>query len=106
MSLDNIRVIDAASTTKDGTTVVLNILDSWDWHDPHEHLYALQEKINAYLEFVGSGQIYEDYPNASGRILRIDILSRFPMPKEGLAFLKEAAAIVAKFNIALTQKVI
>ena len=33
MSLDNLEVIDAVGTEKDGNTVVLTVFDAWDWND-------------------------------------------------------------------------
>lgn len=106
MSLDNLRTVDVVGTEKDGNAVVLHILDSWDWDEPYKHLVALQDKINTYLAFVESGQIYEEYPSAKGRTLRIDILSRFPMPNAGYTFLKKASAVAAQLNIGITQRVI
>jgi hypothetical protein len=106
MSLEDIQVVDAVGTAKDGSSISLFLLDSWDWEDPHQHLYSLQEKINAYLSFVESGQIYEDYPAAEGKRVQIDIMSRFPMPKEGLAFVEAAAAIASRINIVITQRVV
>jgi hypothetical protein len=105
MSLDRIDVVDAVGTDKKSGAVVLNILDSWDWDDEEGHLIALQDKINAYLGFVDSGQLYEDYPTAAGKTLRIDIITRFPMPDAALAFLKEAAAVVSQLSISITHRV-
>jgi hypothetical protein len=37
--------------------MVLSIIDSWAWEEEEEaHLLALQDKFNAYLEFVESGK--------------------------------------------------
>src|ERR1700681_2135590 len=69
MSLDNLEVVDAVGTEKDGGTIVLTIFDAWDWDDRREHLLALQAKLNSYFAFVESGQIYEAYPSAAGRTL-------------------------------------
>ncbi|WP_407059149.1 DUF6572 domain-containing protein [Ralstonia syzygii subsp. celebesensis] len=32
-----------------------------------EHLLLLQEKINCYLRFIESGEIYNSFPSAEGR---------------------------------------
>jgi hypothetical protein len=105
MSLDRIDVVDAVGTDKKSGAVVLNILDSWDWDDEEGHLIALQDKLNAYLGFIDSGQIYEDYPTAVGKAFRINIITRFPMPDAALAFLKEAAAVVSQLSISITHRV-
>ena len=77
MSLDNTEVVDAIGTDKSTNTVVLTIIDSWDWKSELGHLEALQEKLNAYFCFVESRQIYESYPDASDRKLRIDVVGRY-----------------------------
>jgi hypothetical protein len=104
MSLDNLEVVDAVGTEKNSDTVVLNLLDAWDWDDEREHLIALQDKLNAYLAFVESGQIYEDYPTAAGKALRIDIISRFPVPDAALYFLEKAATVASQLGITITQR--
>ena len=104
MSLDNLEVIDAVGTEKDGNTVVLTVFDAWDWNDQESHLLALQSKLNAYLGFVESGQIYENYPAAAGKALRIDVVSRYPMPAAGLTFLENAAKVASQLNITIAHR--
>jgi hypothetical protein len=57
MSLDNLEVVDVVGTERDGGTIVLTILDAWDWDDQRGHLLALRAKLNAYFGFVESGKI-------------------------------------------------
>jgi hypothetical protein len=102
MSLDNLEVIDTVGTEKD---IVLIIFDAWDWDDQREHLLARQAKLNAYFGFVESGQIYQAYPSASGRTLRIDVVSRYRMPDIALAFLEKAAAVASQLNMTITHRI-
>jgi hypothetical protein len=104
MSLDNVEVVDAVGTETEGGTVVLSIIDAWDWNDERSHLRALQDKLNAYFGFVESGQIYEAYPDADGPPLRIDIVSKFPIPEAGLAFLEKASAVAAELNMTVAHR--
>jgi hypothetical protein len=106
MSLDNLEVVDAVGTERNSGTVVLSLFDAWDWHDERGHLIALQDKFNTYLGFVESGQIYQDYPTAADKALRIDVITRYPIPGAALAFLKEAAAVASQLNITVTHKVL
>ena len=62
MTLDNLEVVDAVGTERDGGTIVLTLFDAWDWDDQRQHLLALQAKLNAYFGFVESGQIDGVYP--------------------------------------------
>jgi hypothetical protein len=102
MGLDNIELVDAVGTEIDSNTIVLSIVDSWDWQSQRAHLLALQAKLNAYFSFVESGQIYEAYPEANGKLLRIDIVSRYPFPEAGLEFLEKASAAASKLNMKVT----
>lgn len=63
MSIDQSDVIDFISTTPEGKGV-LTITDHLSW-DMDFHLELLQDKINRYLQFIESGQIYEEYPQAN-----------------------------------------
>ncbi len=105
MSLDNLEVVDAVGTEIESGAVVLTIVDSWDWQDQRSHLAALQAKLNTYFGFVESGQIYESYPDAKGKVLRIDIVSKFAQPDVALTFLEKASAVAAQLSLTVTQRV-
>ena len=105
MSLDKCDIVDAVGIEKTSDTAVLSIVDSWDWEDERRHLTALQEKLNAYFRFVESGQIYESYPDAVGKGLRIDIVGRYPVPVTGLAFLEKASAAASRLRMLVTHRV-
>jgi hypothetical protein len=104
MSLDNVEVVDATGTERDSGTVVLTIFDAWDWDDQRRHLLALQAKLNAYFGFVESGQIYEADPAAAGRALRIDVVSRYPMPDAALTLLEKAATVASQLGVTITHR--
>jgi len=104
MSLDNFEVVDAIGTEIGTDTVVLSIMDSWDWSDQREHLAALQAKLNSYFGFVESGQIYDTYPQAARKSLRIDIVGRYSMPEAGLRFLEKASAVASRLNLTITHR--
>lgn len=63
MSVENPNVIDIIHTDKDGGHVTLTVTDHLEWGDG-EHLLKLQDKLNKYLAFVESGEIFEKYPGA------------------------------------------
>lgn len=89
-SLDNPNIVDAIGTEKTTGDIILTITDSWDWIDVRQHLLALQAKLNSYFNFIESGQIFREYPNAKGRKIVIDVITRFPMPEIGLGLLEKA----------------
>jgi len=58
MSINELRVIDIVSKKKN-SCIVLTISDHLDWEKTKEHLLLLEEKINTYLSFLESGDVYE-----------------------------------------------
>ena len=104
MALDKPDVVDAAGVEKDTGYAVLTIADSWDWADEHKHLLALQAKLNAYFNFVESGQIWESYPDAVGRQVVIDVIGKFPISEAGLNLLKRATEACKDLRIQIRNR--
>jgi hypothetical protein len=93
MSVEELKVVDIISTTREGR-VVLTISDHLDWKETRDHLLILQEKINSYLAFLESGEIFEKYPDAKNRGLGIKIVFTYQPTSEANFFLRKAKAIV------------
>jgi hypothetical protein len=88
MSIDNPKIVDAVGTDKDGNGVSLTISDHLEWGDQN-HLVILQDKLNAYLDFIESGQIYEEYPSAVGSKLNVRIYFKYEPDNEALETLSK-----------------
>jgi hypothetical protein len=101
MALGKTRVVDAIGINKQSETVDLAIIDEWDWEDPENHLFMLQEKMNSYLAFIESGEIHEVYPDATGRDIAIIVYSRYPLPSEAYEFMTRAAEVIAGAGFSL-----
>ncbi|MGX9362745.1 DUF6572 domain-containing protein [Pantoea ananatis] len=69
MSIEEINKIDFINTSnEDDELVLLGITDHLSWGDDvNEHLLLLQDKVNAYLNFILSGQMIELFPAACGK---------------------------------------
>lgn len=93
MALEDVHVIDAVGTDAATGVVVLTLVDAWDWTDEVAHVAALQAKLNAYFEFVESGQLEENYPEARDRPRRLEIVTRHPVAAAGRRLLDQAAVI-------------
>lgn len=104
MSVNQTDTIDFISTTPDGK-VVLTISDHHSW-DETWHLPLLQEKINAYLQFIESGQILEDYPKAEGRKVVIETVMKFEPSDEATDFLGKAKEIINKAGFEFKWRVL
>jgi hypothetical protein len=85
MLSDTTNVIDFISTQED--FVWLTIADELDWQEESNHLILLQDKVNAYLEFIENGQLFETYPDANSCKIGIEICAKHTIPKIGLDFL-------------------
>ncbi|WED65258.1 hypothetical protein PXH66_00120 [Synoicihabitans lomoniglobus] len=91
MSVDQTNVVDAIGRLRDTGDVALTISDHLDWDSPEEHLFTLQEKINSYLAFIESGQIWEEFEDAKGKKVFIDVYFRVAPPEgDAMRFLATA----------------
>ncbi len=86
--------------------IVLTISDHLEWDDPEQHLLILQSKINTYIAFIENEEIYQVYPESIGRKLRIDIVSQYEYPDEGIAFLDKVRPVLASIGVLLSNKVL
>jgi hypothetical protein len=75
MSVEQRMVIDTISTTPEGRCV-LTIFDHLPWEDDN-HLLMLQNKINDYLGYIQSGQLFQARPDARSRELEIRVICKF-----------------------------
>jgi hypothetical protein len=88
MAIENSDVIDAVGIETATGDIVLTIADSLDWESAEtEHLEMLQDKLNAYLRFIQSGELLETYPDAVGRRAVISLVGRCEPSATALRFL-------------------
>lgn len=106
MSLEQTSTVDAVGIERVTGHCVLTICDAFDWEDSHNHLVTLQAKINSYLDFIQGGQICEAYPESVGKRLAIEILFRFDLPNEALAFLATAAKVAKELDVDVRYRVV
>jgi hypothetical protein len=96
------NVVDLIATHPDGNKVALMIFDHLEWVGDNEsdgtHMYHLQQKVNAYLEFLESGEIYRKYPKAVGKNISIRIIAKYPMNRVGADFFDRLRSEVLKYG--------
>lgn len=102
MSIDQLDKIDIISTDKQGETV-LYIADHFEWMEEEKHLLLLQDKINAYLQFIESGQIFEEYQAASTKISIAVVFQNDP-PKTALPYLSRFKEIINELNFSFSWR--
>src|SRR5512142_1229211 len=88
MSIEQTNIVDFVSTSSDDAEVHLTISDHLPWDDKNEHLLLLQSKLNAYLRFIESGEIFKSYPKAKGRTIVISIACLYPPEGDAKVFLE------------------
>ncbi len=96
MSVENKEVIDFISISS-SNKVTLTISDHLKWSNEN-HFLILQDKINAYLEVLENGQIYEFYPDAVGKDFIIQIATKYKPNKKAVVFLSEIKVFLEKNN--------
>jgi hypothetical protein len=95
VSIDETNVIDKISGDRETSDVLLFIFDHREWiGDELEHMYLLQEKINAYLRFVESDEIYEIYPHLKGRPVVIEVVGKFPLNERAQDFFNKVYPVI------------
>lgn len=104
MALDNANVVDAVGVENGTGFLVLTIADSWDWVNEREHLGALQAKLNAYLNFIESGEVWESCPESAERQIVIDVVTRFPLPPSGKDLLQRASEVSADLRVQIRHR--
>ncbi|WP_086004923.1 DUF6572 domain-containing protein [Ralstonia solanacearum] len=104
MSIVDSNVVDMIGIPSDDLSlVVMGISDHLAWGgNSEEHLLLLQEKINCYLRFIESGEIYNSFPSAEGKVPVIEVIAKFEMT-DGRAkdFLFAAKSVLADSGIEL-----
>jgi hypothetical protein len=93
VAIDNPNTIDIMSESP-RRELVLTISDHLDWTDSKGHQFTLQEKLNGYLRFIESGEVYEHRPKAVGLRIVISVAGQFELDFEGKQFLARAQTII------------
>jgi hypothetical protein len=104
MSLAQADVVDFVGVEKGGGRTILTIVDDSDWQDEQEHLFNLQEKLNRYLAFIESGEVFE-HPNAGrARPIVVRVLAKYELPSKAHEFLGYAESTFSSAGFALEWK--
>lgn len=104
MSVEQIDKIDVISTAPNGK-VELTIADHLKWNNEKSHLLILQDKLNTYIDFIESGQILENYPNALNKEIIISVVMKYAPTENSLIFLNDCEKFMEKEGFEFTWKV-
>ena len=88
MTIEQESVIDIIGVNEDEKYISLVISDHLEWDEKNEKLLTLQNKINSYLTYIESGQIYEHHPDSKNLDVHIVLTCMYKPNSEGLNFLE------------------
>ena len=89
MSISDTDVVDGIAVDTNAGQVVLLISDHLPWDDG-AHTRLLEQKLGSYIHFIRSGQITEQYPDAIGRAVKIELICQYIPPSFAEEFLLAA----------------
>ena len=93
MSIEYQNTIDAISIDKTGL-VELTISDHLEWNS--EHLFLLQEKINCYLAFLESGEVFETYPESKNKDFKINLVCKYEPTEVATHFISQCTSTISQ----------
>jgi hypothetical protein len=106
------RVVDWLGIEKETGHVNLIVVDDLDWSDEQKHLLLLQEKLNAYLAFSESGEVFERLLEETGcRVptttpIKVTIIAKFDLTALSRAFLTHVSEVFKGAGFSLVHKVV
>jgi hypothetical protein len=102
MSVTDTNVVDMIGTIPDTDLVVLSISDHLEWGaQSAEHLLMLQNKINTYLRFIESGEIYTAFPSSKGKSVVVRVYFKYEPDDMGNQFMSRAEEVLRGAGIEL-----
>ena len=72
-----------------------------EWDAAIDHQSMLQEKLNAYLAHVESGDFQKQYPKAKNKKIVFNIVFKYKPDRDGYAFLRRAQQFLQQHGFAL-----
>lgn len=103
--LDQTNVVDFIGLDDKTTKCKLAITDHHNWEDELNHLLLLQEKINAYISFIESGEIYKSYPLSKEKQMEIEIHFKYQPSNKCIAFLEQVMLVLKEIDAELSWEV-
>jgi hypothetical protein len=112
MTVSQTRIIDWLGVEKDTGDISLTIIDDLDWTAEHRHLALLQEKLNTYLAFIESGEVFDRLVEEVGRdvprctAIKVTILAKFTVTSHARLFLAHASDAFRRAGFSLSHRVV
>jgi len=111
MTVAQTNAVDSVGIDKGTGHVHLSLVDDLDWSDEQGHLRVLQGKLNTYIAFIESGEVFAQLTERLGRRVprttpvTVTILASFALTPEATAFLAYAKEAFAQAGVVLSHEV-
>ena len=69
----NPRGLDALAFDKETGEIVLIMVEPRPWDGSEQRIFQLQEKVNAYLSFALDGELFDTFPQLTGKPIRLQL---------------------------------
>jgi hypothetical protein len=97
VTVENPDSIDSVTLSADGRRYHLLMTEERLFADSDEQFLQLMEKINAYAEFIQTGQLYNHFPEARGKALAVRLVCRNePSSERFVDLLRAGTALLAR----------
>lgn len=104
MTITEADVIDVISFENATGDLVLTVSDHLDWRRPQKHIEALEQKLNAYLEYLESADAEPLLERAKGHAVVIRVVGKFPLDAAATEYLREVGAQLKREGIVLRHE--
>lgn len=113
MAIDNPNIIDGMAYDEESQAVVLLLTDHLSWKHTKEtnvlkesdHLVLLQDKINAYISFLESGQYMENFSDKEIKMAVIEIHFKYDISENCEKFLDVVQEQTGQYGIMIKAKI-
>jgi len=105
MSVEDPKTVDFVSLGTGSNIALLVVSDHLEWDDSFEHELALQEKLNSYLRFIESGELYTRFPKATERRVEIRVVLRHAPNAGGIKVLEKIQGAIEKAGFHFSYQV-
>ncbi|MBF0276942.1 MAG: hypothetical protein HQM13_04095 [SAR324 cluster bacterium] len=106
MTIEQRNNIDFISTDSDDGSVILSISDHLAWDEKNAHLMMLQEKVNEYLKYIESEEIYNSYPDAKGKPIKIIVFLKHDPTDLVKEFFRAAQEVCRQLEVSIEYEMI
>ena len=105
MSVEETDCIDIIRHDIAHEKIILDITDHLEWDDENGHLLKLQDKLNVYLRFLKSGEVYEGHEELRGKKFAINVVFKNAPTPGAIKFIEIVTPIVNNSGIEFRHEV-